>query len=108
MKSKRTLKICVDIAMITALLFLMAYSLIGETAHEWIGIAMLILFVMHHMLNSRWARNIFNGKYIVVRVWQDLCSVELFYHGMYSLFCLFEQDKVGREQCICYALIGDL
>lgn len=56
MKSKRTLKICVDIAMITALLFLMAYSLIGETAHEWIGIAMLILFVMHHMLNSRWAR----------------------------------------------------
>ena len=53
MKSKRTLKICVDIAMITALLFLMAYFLIGETAHEWIGIAMLILFVMHHMLNSR-------------------------------------------------------
>ena len=72
MKSKRTLKICVDIAMITALLFLMAYSLIGETAHEWIGIAMLILFVMHHMLNSRWARNIFNGKYTVVRVWQTV------------------------------------
>lgn len=72
MKSKRTLKICVDISMITALLFLMAYSLIGETAHEWIGIAMLILFVMHHMLNSRWARNIFNGKYTVVRVWQTV------------------------------------
>lgn len=72
MKSKRTLKICVDIAMTIALLLLMAYSLIGETAHEWIGIGMFILFVMHHMLNSRWARSISKGKYTAVRIWQTV------------------------------------
>ena len=44
MKHKRfTAKILIDIGMPICLLLLMPYSLLSETAHEWIGMAMLVL-----------------------------------------------------------------
>lgn len=39
--------------MTVALLLLMAYGLVGEAAHEWIGMGMFALFVAHHILNRR-------------------------------------------------------
>lgn len=75
MKPKIIMKISVDVAMTIGLLFLMAYSLIGETAHEWIGIGMFILFVMHHILNSMWSRNILKGKYTAIRIWQTILVI---------------------------------
>ena len=46
MKNKRfTAKILIDIGMTICLLLLMPYSLLSETAHEWIGMAMLVLFI---------------------------------------------------------------
>ncbi|TGY91183.1 hypothetical protein E5329_22480 [Petralouisia muris] len=38
MKHKAILKIVADIGMTVMLLFLMTYELIGEAAHEWLGI----------------------------------------------------------------------
>lgn len=72
MKPKMVLKICVDIAMTAALLLLMAYALIGETVHEWIGVSMFVLFVLHHILNEKWSRNLPKGKYTPFRVWQTI------------------------------------
>ena len=46
MKPKLIIKILVDIGMTVALLLLMAYSLIGEMAHEWIACAMFLLFIV--------------------------------------------------------------
>lgn len=44
MKNKRfTAKILIDIGMTICLLLLMPYSLLSETAHEWIGMVMLVL-----------------------------------------------------------------
>ena len=40
--------------MTVLLLLLMAYSLIGETVHEVIGTAILVLFIGHHILNRGW------------------------------------------------------
>lgn len=40
-----------DTALTVVLLLLMGYSLIGETAHEWLGISMLALAVLHHKWN---------------------------------------------------------
>ena len=37
--------------MIILLPLLMAYSLIGETAHEWLGLFMFLLFILHHSMN---------------------------------------------------------
>ena len=56
MKQKTILKIVVDIGMTVMLLFLMAYELIGEAAHEWLGIGMFVLFIIHHILNRKWRR----------------------------------------------------
>lgn len=52
-----------DICMMLLMPLLMLYSLIGEALHEWLGIAMLSLFLMHHLLNWRWHKNLFRGKY---------------------------------------------
>ena len=51
MKNKRfTAKILIDIGMTIGLLLLMPYSLLSETAHEWIGMAMLVLFISQCLL----------------------------------------------------------
>ena len=41
-----------DLAMTVLLLLLMAYSLVGEVLHEWMGIAMLVLFPSPPYLES--------------------------------------------------------
>lgn len=79
MKGKMIVKIIVDIFMTVALLLLMAYSMIGEKAHEWIGAIMFLLFVVHHILNSFWSRNILKGKYNIRRIVQSLIVVLIFF-----------------------------
>lgn len=68
MKPTMTTKIWVDIAMTAALLLLMPYELIGEAAHEWIGVFMLVLFLLHHALNVKWSKNLLHGRYTALRI----------------------------------------
>ena len=75
MKQKTILKIVVDIGMTVMLLFLMAYGLIGEAAHEWLGIGMFVLFITHHMLNRKWSRYVFKGRYTMFRMWQTILVI---------------------------------
>lgn len=71
MKNKRfTAKILIDIGMTICLLLLMPYSLLSETAHEWIGMAMLVLFISHYILNHKWVTSVRKGKYNAFRVIQ--------------------------------------
>lgn len=75
MKPKTILKIVTDIAMTIALLLLMTYELIGQAAHEWIGIDMFVLFVLHHILNGKWSKNLLKGKYTALRIMQTILVV---------------------------------
>lgn len=75
MPKKQILKIITDLAMTVILLLLMAYSLVGEEAHEWLGISMFFLFILHHVLNNKWSRSIFKGKYTPYRVLQTVLVV---------------------------------
>lgn len=68
MGKKRILQSIVDMAMAILLPLLMARSLIGEAAHEWMGVAMLCLFLLHHALNHRWYGALFHGRYHAARV----------------------------------------
>ena len=52
MKPRRTVKICVDVAMTVGLLFLMGYHLWGDTAHEWAGAGIFLRFILHHTMNQ--------------------------------------------------------
>lgn len=75
MKRKTILKIVVDIGMTVMLLLLMAYDLIGEAAHEWLGIGIFGLFIIHHILNRKWSRCVFKGKYTLFRIWQTIIAI---------------------------------
>lgn len=65
---KKKLRIVIDIGMVLLLPLLMAYSLVGEAAHEYLGIGMFLLFIAHHILNIAWWKHIFRGKYTPLRV----------------------------------------
>lgn len=75
MKPKMILKLAVDIGMTATLLLLMAYELIGQATHEWIGIGMFVLFIFHHILNDSWSRNILRGKYNPMRIVQTVIVI---------------------------------
>ena len=76
MKNKRfTAKILIDIGMTICLLLLMPYSLLSETAHEWIGMAMLVLFISHHILNHKGVTSVRKGKYNAFRVIQTVLVI---------------------------------
>ena len=47
-------KILIDILLTAALLLLMPYELVGEAAHEWIGVGMFVILIIHHILNRKW------------------------------------------------------
>ena len=74
MKPKATFKIMVDFCMTVLLMLLMAFELIGAAAHEWLGIGMFILFIVHHILNWNWSKNLFRGKYSPFRILQAVLA----------------------------------
>ena len=84
MKPKMVVKLCADILMTLALLFLMGYQLWGEAAHEWIGAGMFVLFILHHILNLNWHKRIFKGKYPAMRT-VTLCVDILVFLAMLAL-----------------------
>lgn len=84
MKKKFICKIVIDMIMIVLLLFLMARQLTGDSAHEWLGAGMLILWIVHHILNRSWYSHLFKGKYTPVRTFQTVINfaVLLFMLGL--------------------------
>ena len=72
MNPKMIVKTSVDIGMTVALLFLMTYEMIGQALHEWLGIGMFLLFIIHHVLNRRWFGVLLKGKYTPFRIWQTV------------------------------------
>ena len=66
------IKIVIDILLTAALLLLMPYELVGEAAHEWIGVGMFVILIIHHILNRRWTAHIGRGKYTPVRIMQTI------------------------------------
>lgn len=68
MKTKEKIRISIDSIMMILLPLLMLYSILGERAHEWLGIIMTVLFILHHILNWKWYINLRKGKYTLLRV----------------------------------------
>ena len=65
---KRIVKKAVDVCMTVLLLCLMAYQVMSETLHEWFGIGMTVLLIVHHILNIKWTSTLFKGKYNPYRI----------------------------------------
>ena len=75
MNAKQCVKILADICMTIGLLVLMGYHFWGDTAHEWVGAGMFLLFILHHILNWSWWKSLFKGRYTALRVLQVIVDV---------------------------------
>ncbi len=55
-------------AMMICMPLLMAYSLIGETLHEVMGITIFVLFILHHALNVSCWKSLGKGHFTPARI----------------------------------------
>ena len=121
MKPTLKIKIAVDAVMSVSMLLLMAYGLVGEAAHEWIGMGMFALSVVHHVLNRRWIQAVPRGRYTPLRIVQTalaglifLCMVGSMISGIVlscHVFAFLPKHggyELGTESCIFSAPFGAL
>jgi uncharacterized membrane protein len=77
MNGKLAARLIIDLAMTILLLCAYAYRIIGDTAHEWIGISVSVLFFVHNIINRRWYKNIFKGAYTLRRTITAIVNITL-------------------------------
>ena len=77
MKIKAKVKIGLDIVMTVLLIPQMGYHITGEQNHKWLGIILSALFILHHILNWKWYKYIFKGRYSAARIFQAMVNVFL-------------------------------
>lgn len=67
MKGMTKIRVGADICLTVLLPVLMAEILTGQEFHEWVGVVMTVLFIIHHVLNLRWWKSIWKGGYKPLR-----------------------------------------
>lgn len=77
MKTKTVIKRVVDVALTVTLLLLMAFQVTEQFVHEWLGITMFALTIVHQILNRRFYAAIFKGRYSPLRVFQLIVNLLL-------------------------------
>ena len=73
----RGIRLAVDAAMAAAFVAVMATALVQEAPHEFLGIALFALVVVHVVLNRRWFAALARGRYDAVRVLRLVAVVGL-------------------------------
>ena len=81
------IKRIVDVGMIVLLFLLMAYQVTGEAAHEWIGMGMTCLVIIHQILNRKWYKSLFKGKYNPTRFVMTTVIILLIASFILTAFC---------------------
>ena len=59
----------------------------GEEGHEWIGIVMTTLVIIHQILNRKWYGAIFRGKYNAYRTAVTAVDILLLLSFVLTAFC---------------------
>ncbi len=67
----------IDVLLAVGLLLLMSYQVVGEAGHEWTGIAMTVLMLVHQFLNRKWFSYLFRGRYTPLRAVQAFINAAL-------------------------------
>lgn len=75
MNGKLVFKLTVDLTMTILMLFAIAYQLTGNTAHEIIGAALFVLFILHNILNRRWYFSLTKGQYDIRRAVSTVINI---------------------------------
>ncbi len=123
MRAKRV-KHIVDILLGLGLLMLMSYQVWGEAGHEWAGMAMTALMILHQILNRKWIAALFNGRYTPLRITQTfindalvicfiltaVCGINMSVHAV-PFLSDFMRASLGRRLHLtlshwCFVLMG--
>lgn len=107
MVSKKLVKMIVDVLMTVFLLFLMGYQFWGKSAHGWIGFSMFTLFILHHILNLSWHKNLFKGKYTPIRIIiliVDILTLLSMFALMYSGISMSGLSFIGGNMALARKL----
>ncbi|MBQ6360113.1 MAG: DUF4405 domain-containing protein [Lachnospiraceae bacterium] len=86
-KTNNMIKRTVDAVMTVLLLFLMAYQVTGEMVHEWIGMGVTLLVIIHQILNRKWYGVLFKGKYNPYRSVTTILDILLLLSFALTAFC---------------------
>lgn len=86
-KHNTMIKRIVDVCMTILLLCLMAYQVTGQALHEWIGIGMTVLVLIHQILNRRWYGALLTGKYNAYRILTTVINLALLLAFALTAFC---------------------
>lgn len=62
-RSKTPAKLAIDVAMAAGFVFCLAFRLTGGGPHEYIGLGVSLLFVVHCVLNLHWFKTWNKGRY---------------------------------------------
>lgn len=94
---KKIIKILVDIIMTVLFFILMAYHFTGDAMHEYLGFLLFIFFILHHILNFNWYKNLPKGKYNFNRALNTFINTMLFLcmAGLMISGILFSQRVLG-------------
>lgn len=88
MKARQgNLRRIIDIGMTVLLLLQMAYQVMGEAAHEWLGMGMTALVIVHQVLNRRWYGAMLKGRYNAYRIVSTCVNVLLLLSFALTAFC---------------------
>lgn len=77
MKPTAIMKICMDVMMYSLFLLLMGQYLLRDAPHEWLGITAGIFFILHNVLNYKWYKAMFRGRYNAIRIVQTAVNILL-------------------------------
>ncbi len=84
---QRAFRSAIDVGMTVLLLLQMAYQAMGEAAHEWLGMSMTMLAIVHQILNRRWYGAALKGKYNSYRVVSTCVNALLLLSFSLTAFC---------------------
>ena len=106
MQTKTTIiiKRIVDGVLTVLLLFLMAYQVTGDVLHEWLGIGMTVTLILHHILNRKWYKSVFKGKYSPYRI--VMTAVNTLMLAAIALTALSGMSMSGHAVPFMYGLIN--
>lgn len=71
------IKIIIDTGMIILVLLQMAYHIIGDSLHRWLGIMLFVLMILHNILERKWYLGLFKGKYTPMRFFRTVINILL-------------------------------
>lgn len=87
-------KYIIDILQIIILIMLMLGNYTGVLIHEILGISLIILFVIHHLINKEYYKNIFKGKHNNLRkiyLFIDVFMIIMFIMMFISMFMISQK-----------------